>query len=123
MKLAPEDDPDKAFAPTTAGTASALPAAPLRAQPAKLVGAAATNGAGGSAQLPARQPVKLAAQSQASATQVAMRGVAKLQRVELRRQLVESARGTDAERKDQADAIAALDAEDLADLSDNDSCK
>ena len=110
-------------APTTASTASAVPAAPLKAQPATHVSAAATSGVGGNAQLPARQPVKLAAQSQASAAQVAMRGAAKLQRVELRRQLVESARGTDAERKDQADAIAALDAEDLADMSDNDSSK
>ena len=73
--------------------------------------------------MPARQPVKLAAQAQASATQVAKQGVAKLQRVELRRQMVENRRGTEAELKVQADELAALDAEDLADLSDNDSCK
>ena len=110
-------------APTTASTASAVPAAPLKAQPAKHVSAAATSGVGGNAQLPARQPVKLAAQAQASATQVAKQGVAKLQRVELRRQMVENRKGTEAELKVQADELAALDAEDLADLSDNDSCK
>ena len=104
-------------APTTASTASAVPAAPLKAQPAKHVSAAATSGVGGYAQLPARQPVKLAAQAQTSATQAAKHAVAINQRVGKRQQTLAMTR--EEFIKVQADELAARDAGETADLSDN----
>ena len=50
-----------------------------------------------------------------------MHGAAKLQRAEIRRQLAEKARGTEAQIKAHAEQLAALDAGDLADMSDNES--
>ena len=110
-------------APATAATAPASPTVPLRTQAARHVGAAAMSGADGDAQLPARPPVKLAAQAQSSATQVTKQGMAKIQRSELRQQILEKKMEAEADLKVQADELAALDAEDTTELSDNDSCK
>ena len=58
-----------------------------------------------------------------SATQVTKQGMAKIQRSELRQQILAKKREAEADVKVQADELAALDAEDTAELSDNDSCK
>ena len=49
--------------------------------------------------------------------------MAKIQRSELRQQILAKKREAEADLKVQADELAALDAEDTAELSDNDSCK
>ena len=85
-------------------------AAKAAPQPATAAAPAGAFEAGESC-LPRRPDLK-AESVAASRTQGAMHGVAKQQRAELRRQLAENARGTDAQ----------VDAGDLADLSDNDPC-
>ena len=104
-------------APATATTASALPTASVKAPPARHAGAAAMGCADGDAQLPARSPVKLAAQAQTSATQAAKHAVAINQRVGKRQQTLAMTR--EEFIKVQADELAARDAGETDDLSDN----
>ena len=104
-------------APATATAASALPTASVKAPPARHAGAAAMGCADGDTQLPARSPVKLAAQAQTSATQAAKHAVAINQRVGKRQQTLAMTR--DEFIKVQADELAARDAGETDDLSDN----
>ena len=96
---------------------SATPTAPLKAPPARHAAAAAMSCADGDAQLPARSPVKLAAQAQTSATQATKPAVAQNLRVGSRQQAM--AKNREEFIRGQADDLAARDAREADEMSDN----
>ena len=100
---------------------SAVPAAPSKTPSARHAAATAMGGTDGDAQLTARVPVKLAAQAQTSATQAAKQAVAVNQRVGKRQQSLDGSRNPARDEfiRGQAGDLAARDAREADELSDN----